>query len=499
MILWKKQITLFGERETITITPLTLLVLLVILLRIPSLFEPYWYGDEGIYLAVGEGLRHGLLLYRDIFDHKPPAIYALAAVAGSLFWFKFILLVWQAGTTILFWKLAENLFDKKLKPVLFSSFLFVLLTTLPLLEGTIANAELFILGPTLAALYLVSHPQKVTQTRVFIAGLLFSLSILFKVPAVFDLSTLVAFWVVSIKNFKAIQKVATDTLVLFLGVGIPLSISGFYFAANGALSQYLTTAWFDNFTYISLWGGESSTPILTAGGLPIRAGIAATLLLIVWIGKRFFSPAIRFVLIWLILSAFAALISARPYPHYLIQTVPPICLAFALLAFGKWKERFLPLPFLLLFFFAISYYGFSYYPVLPYYKNFIQFAFHQKTKDAYIHSFDPRMPQIYQLASALNMRTTDRDRVFVWGTAPEIYALSRRIPSGRYLTSFHISDFNGEEETLQAMQKNKPKYIVLLPDETRAFPGFSTFLQHNYLSIEKVGSAQLWKLIGASP
>ena len=31
----------------------------VVFLRIPSLFEPYWYGDEGIYLTIGQAMRHG--------------------------------------------------------------------------------------------------------------------------------------------------------------------------------------------------------------------------------------------------------------------------------------------------------------------------------------------------------------------------------------------------------------------------------------------------------
>ena len=154
------------HREEIKITPLTLLVLLGIALRIPSLFEPYWYGDEAIYLTLGEGIRQGLLLYRDIFDHKPPLIYLLAAIAGSVFWFKFILLVWNTVAIILFWKLAKNFL---------AALLFVLVTSLPLLEGNIANAELFILGPTLGAYLLLSNQEKITPKRVFLAGILLSL------------------------------------------------------------------------------------------------------------------------------------------------------------------------------------------------------------------------------------------------------------------------------------------------------------------------------------
>ena len=87
---------------------LGLTLILFYLLRLPSLIEPYWYGDEAIYLTLGEGIRHNLVLYRDIFDHKPPLIYLIAAAAGSLYWFKLILLVWSIGTIALFWKLARE-------------------------------------------------------------------------------------------------------------------------------------------------------------------------------------------------------------------------------------------------------------------------------------------------------------------------------------------------------------------------------------------------------
>ena len=43
-----------------------------LILRLPSLFEPYWYADEGIYLTIGNALRRGEILYSQIHDNKPP-------------------------------------------------------------------------------------------------------------------------------------------------------------------------------------------------------------------------------------------------------------------------------------------------------------------------------------------------------------------------------------------------------------------------------------------
>src|SRR3990167_11226717 len=95
-------------------TPTWLFVLLsvVFILRIPSFFEPYSYGDEMIYLTLGEAIRRGIPLYSGIHDNKPPLLYVMAAIAGNLFWFKAILTIWHIVTIFLFWKLSQALFNK---------------------------------------------------------------------------------------------------------------------------------------------------------------------------------------------------------------------------------------------------------------------------------------------------------------------------------------------------------------------------------------------------
>src|SRR3989338_9802284 len=75
---------------------LIVLFLFIFVLRLPSLMEPHRYADEEIYLTLGQGFRKGLVFYRDIHDNKPPLLYVIAALAGNLFWFRFLLLVAHA-------------------------------------------------------------------------------------------------------------------------------------------------------------------------------------------------------------------------------------------------------------------------------------------------------------------------------------------------------------------------------------------------------------------
>jgi len=97
--------------QKIHVPPWLVLVLAItFLIRIPSFFEPYSYGDEMIYLNLGEAIKRGMVLYRDIHDNKPPLLYFTAALAGNVFWFRAILAAWMAATTVLFWKLSRTLF-----------------------------------------------------------------------------------------------------------------------------------------------------------------------------------------------------------------------------------------------------------------------------------------------------------------------------------------------------------------------------------------------------
>ena len=90
LISFFKKIDRFLDRQTL----LLLLLVLIIILRLPNFFEPYWYGDEAIYLTLGNALKQGGQLYTTIIDHKTPLIYYLAMVPNQLY-FRVLNLCWM--------------------------------------------------------------------------------------------------------------------------------------------------------------------------------------------------------------------------------------------------------------------------------------------------------------------------------------------------------------------------------------------------------------------
>lgn len=496
---------------------LILIVLGLIVLRIPSLFEPYWYGDEGIYLTLGMALRKGLVFYRDIHDNKPPLLYLLAALAQTQFWFRFILLWWQAATTAAVYKLAQVIFEAdnsyknyksyKTKGALLVTLIFAALVTV--FEGNIANGEIFMILPVVAGMLIVVESLKsesqnkdyksYNKYKYFLAGLLFAAGFLFKVPAGLDFAAAMAFLgLTGDKSYKSHKNYnIKGILLLIAGFAIPILISVVYYTKAGAFEPYVRSALMQNIGYLQSWktGNHSSSGFATESGLVRRAAGLVLGTAAIWgAGKRLkVDWQSQFAGLWFLYSLFGALLSARPYPHYLIQVAAPAALLTGLVIYGKQTSARAGLAGLgaagVLAYFSIGFWG---YPILPYYQNFLDFSLMKKTRDEYFGYFGDRVNDNYKLAGYLRAATGEDDRIFVWGDEPFVYALAERLPAGRYTTAYHVADFNGYVETIEAIDKTRPAAIVKFPMEQRDFPQLETRLRDEYIKGPEFGEAVVY-------
>jgi len=471
-----------------------ILLFLVFLLRLPSLFEPFTYGDEGIYLTLGLAIRKGLILYRDIHDNKPPLLYLLAALVGNFANFRTLLFGWTLWTLLVFFKLAKKIFPKDQKSVFISTFIFAILISLHTFEGNIANAENFLILPTLGGILLVL--EKMKSQNLFLAGVAFSLATLFKVPAAFDfLAVLVFLGFIFLRNKKShFPLLISSSSLLIAGFLLPISITLLYFLAKGALNYYLEAAFFQNIPYLTSWGSSSQRNFnLLQSGLLLRGVLLFTTYCFLFTISKKISQNFLLIILWFSSSLFAALLSSRPYPHYLIQVLPSLSFLAAFALVGKIRlEKTLAFFSFFIFGFSFLVFHFWSYPNIPYYQNFYQYAFGQKSKNQYFADFDQKASKIYQTAEFITSHTLPQQRIFVWGNEPYLYALSRRLPPGRYTVAYHIIDFNGEEETFKAIEQRKTKLVVTAPVVGHSFPALERLLASEYIKIEEIGEFKLF-------
>jgi len=472
------------------------LLLAVFILRIPSFFEPYSYGDEMIYLTLGEAIRQNIPLYGGVHDNKPPLLYVIAAVAGSLFWFKAILAIWHIITIFIFWHLGKVLFPKNKRVQIASTVIFALLTTIPSLEGNIANAELFMIGPTMMGFYILLK-YKHRFRNLFFAGVAFSIAALFKVPSISDIPAIVFYWLIAQKiNRVNLIKITKKTAFLITGLLTPILITFVWYFFRGALEEYVTAAFLQNVGYLSTWRPsdvqlsffERNSPLLA------RCIITTFAIIILFVKRRNLSKQFIFLCAWLILSLFAVTLSERPYPHYLIQSIPAVSFLFSMLLFNKTTEQALTVIPLTVFFLVPVYFNFWHYSTTTYYTRFFNFATGKITKDEYFSKFGKNVVRNYKISSFIISTTKKDDKVFVSGDSSAIYALSRRLPPIKYVAGYHIKDFSSDEETVKALRESMPRIIVLLPDATFS-PRLTNFVRSHYAKVEVIDGAQIWNLV----
>lgn len=461
---------------------LVIILALVFLLRIPSFFEPYYYGDEMIYMSLGTGVRQGDVLYKDVHDNKPPLLYLTAALAGSLFWFKAILAFWNLATIFVFWKLAEKLLGKNEIGIKIGTLLFALLTTLPLLEGNIANAELFMIGPTIWA-FLILLNEKLTTKKVFLAGVLFSIASLFKIPAAFEIPAIIVYWcmVYGVWEWKKILKQST---ILALGFATPILLTFIWYYFRGAFNEYLVAAYLQNLGYVKSWKVRD-VPML------YRAGVIAVGIITLWITRNRLSKKFIFLTLWTLFALFGVVLSGRPYPHYFIQVLAPLSLLLALFFTDKTIEQSLTVIPLTLTFFVPFYYKFWFYPTVSYYQRFASFAVGKITKVQYFNGFNEKANRNYEIAEFIKMSSRPDDKVFMWDPdSSTVYSLARRLPPIKYVADYHINDFSNKNGLIDELSKNPPKFIVLT--DGHPLPEIYKLLTKNYFLIQKIEDATIY-------
>lgn len=498
-VIWQKLHKL-GNLLHIPDVPSWLLIILslVFLLRVPSYFEPYYYGDEMIYMTLGEGVRQGMTLYKDVHDNKPPLLYLMAAASGNLFWFKVMLTFWMLITIYVFYKLTKIILNKNEKAQKISTLLFALLTTLPLLEGLTINSELFMIVFTLAA-FLILLKDRPSFGKIYLSGFLLGMGALFKIPAAFDAPIIVFYWIITggLKNWREILK---NTTVLALGFASPIVLTFVWYFFRGALPEYIKAAFMQNVGYLSSFRPDDvQKPFLERNApLLIRGFVVVLGSFILFIFRKRLSKRFILLSLWVLFTLFAITLSERPYPHYLIQAVAPVSMLFSLLLTEKSIEQSLTVIPLTLFFFVPVYYGFWIYPTASYYLRFTNLITHNITKEEYLNSFSKNTSRNYKIAEFLTRSSYKTDRVFVWSPdSASIYALSKRMPPTKYVADYHVYDYSNRSIEAEKIADNPPKFIIL--SNSYPFPELSPLLENNYILVNQIDGADIYSRIDFAP
>lgn len=467
------------------------------LLRIPYLFEPLWYRDEAIYLTIGQQILRGDLLYVDVFDHKPPGVYYVAAGALAIFGhsvaaIKVALLGWSLASLAAVYALGVRLLDRS--AAIWAAGIFALLVTPPWLEGEIFGSEPLMILTTCLGMLLG------LRGRPFLAGICFGASLLFKVPAILDFGGFFVFTALGIE--RGYERQTLSALArLTAGLATPVLLTIVFFGVQGALPDYYEAV----LTYNVNYTGTGNHLVFEHGRLVLNAVLPALLVAALgflayrrWrTGEGHAPGALQFVLLWLAFAFYGVLLGGRPYEHYLLQAAAPFALLAALTVTRVGVSRYAGTAALLVvsavtigrdFHLGRDFY-FSYYP------NFIEYATGTKSFDDYAFHLDGYTPGNYRIADFLRQDSGGADEpIYVYTHEPAIYFRSGMDPASKYVAYYQVApDEKRKLEAADELARARPLYIIAEEARNESFQQLDRMLSERYELVLVEGTIQVYK------
>jgi 4-amino-4-deoxy-L-arabinose transferase-like glycosyltransferase len=298
-------------------------VALALALRYPSLYEPRWYGDEGIFAAIAQNMRDGRTLYSEAWDNKPPLIFVTYALIQSAFGTGVMPLHAVTsgvviGTQVAVMAIALRLYGPWRALAAGVAFAFVMCT--PIIEGNLALTETYMILPaTLAVLvFVVAQSREERRRDVWYAGagLLLSVAVAYKQVAVFDAAAIATMvWLTHERPLRALAPFAA-------GLVVPQVVLLAVFAGMGALGDY----WYAIVGSLGVYSALSDEK----GPLVRFAGYVPALLVLAYLVRRQRLGGevgiAHFPMLWLAFAFAGATSSSFEFPHYLQQAAPAAAL-----------------------------------------------------------------------------------------------------------------------------------------------------------------------------
>jgi 4-amino-4-deoxy-L-arabinose transferase-like glycosyltransferase len=477
--------------------------LLLFVLRYPSLYEPRWYGDEGIFAAIAQSLRSGGTLYADAWDNKPPLIFFTYAGIQSLFGTSVMALhiaslVVALATQAVVMAIALMLGRAGRAAVAGGVFAFVMGT--PLLEGNLAMTETFMILPSsLGVLTFVVAQQRAEVSRDWFyvaAGVLFGIAAGYKQVAVFDAGAVgVMIWLTHERPLRAMALVVA-------GFGGPQVLFLALFAALGALPQY----WYAIVGSLGLYSeiGPAQGPFVKfIGYLP-------ALLVVAWLVHRrrngSATPITVLPALWLSFALAGSMSSAFAFPHYLQQAAPALALTVACSPFALERDELRRLMLgvtavliaaVVFGQFALAYRERKQLNPVDYYQTFASHQWGTMSDQDYDYAFDGKVVAVNDIVSYMKADGAGTT-LYTWSELPWVYPAGGFTNPARYYTSFLGEVVPGaKREILRDLDAHPPIYVLVSDDTFAPFEELSGFLASRYALVHEQGDWHLYRLSSA--
>jgi 4-amino-4-deoxy-L-arabinose transferase-like glycosyltransferase len=445
--------------------PLIAICLLPVILYLPSMGSPF-ERDEGVYATVAQGLLHGQMPYRDLFDNKPPLVYGWYALSFLLFGEhvvapRILASVLLSLTTLSLFSQARMVFPRGVAYV--AAGLFGLSTGLPFV-ALHANTEAYMMLPLVTSLVAFTIGVRRNGVRWFLlSGALCGVAVMTKQVAFWNLVALMGVavaWRWKAGGFS--WHTFTPSFALFGSAAAAVAVVAVPFAVTGSLDELFYANVSYNWLYVGVLSYSErlldfiyGTAYVAAVAAPLAAGATWGLLTLI---RQRRQPLDYLIVAWALASAAGVATGGRFFPHYFLHLMPAAAVLTALVLYEVVnKRRIQPIgkPALavaaLMVLVSFTTIGVMYLAPRAAEERVAVSVAEQKEWEV----------NSRHLGEYVAARTTPDEKIFNFGREAQIYFYADRQPAVRYFADW---PFWWDEKTLygtiKALRATKPVYII---------------------------------------
>jgi hypothetical protein len=502
-----------------------------VLLGSVSLTYPFGR-DQGIYAYAGKLLLEGKMNYQYVFDLKPPGIHFLFAFAQfafgeSMFNTRVFDLIWQTLTGYVIFLIAFRISGNK--PVsLVSSFLYIFLYFRLDYWHTLQADGMLNLPFALSVLLLLQNEVKHSFPRLFFAGVLFALALIFKYTVISFLPMLLISMYFFASGLKSLR--LKSILAYLAGVVFFSSATLLLYYFSGALGYMLNVQFVQTPIYTSIAYETESMDYISSQIIRLfTISVYAPLIWFSFIGlvwaviKKKSGYGYLLLSSWLISSLFSLIFQWKFYYYHFLVIIPPLAIGAPLFVtvilpeIKKAARKKLAIPVLIAILCGYSVFAFK--PYINNYNNLFSIINGKNSlKDVYqINGVTEdsvfMISKTFRAVDFVNQYTRSIDRIYVWGFDPLIYYLSGRKCTSRFIYNFPLlwkaENTELRKEFIKEIEDNYPKLILVAKNDPllfisgfdedskgllKRFPEFSEILNEKYINVKSVDDFEFYEL-----
>ena len=451
-----------------------IIIAFVIILRLPTLLPSLYNGDEGYYGIIASDTLDGGTFYQTAADTSPPGIYyvylAVFKVAGknNFLAVHVLAIVVVAVTALVVRRIGAQMADDWAGA--WSGIGYAVFVHAYRPGDTLgANVEIFAsLFLALSILTFLQGKGTASGGGMFLSGTLVGMATLIRLPAAVTLGAMLGYlvYVWFVTPNQSLGRVLISAMGVVTGFITVIAALALCYEWQGNLHDAYLWVWVFAFRYV-----ESETTfvyilkrlatvhvaVMLCWGLLWCFGIRQVIETLRSFRRRKAVPAEHVLLtLWLVLSYLAIFIGWRFPGHYHLAVLPPLSILGGQ-AFSHFVavQRHSPQPGWRWIRTGII--GAAAVPAI----GFLIMAFAVRTRNL---DFLP-------VAQHIVKATSPNDRVFVWGTSPQLYCFSDRRMATRFVSCSHLVGVHaGRPRQLKDRGENIPEGWKMFQADWEAHP-----------------------------